>query len=65
MEWQAPLSQGDMRSLSVAVLKRQGNWTWKMVIDHPFGAGVMNGEKSHSILALVVKIVIDGFGQSA
>lgn len=42
MAWEAPgPDKSTMRALSVAVLKRQGDGTWKMVIDHPFGDGVL------------------------
>jgi ketosteroid isomerase-like protein len=42
MKWTAPNPQGDMSALSVAVLRRQPDGTWKMVIDHPFGDAVMH-----------------------
>lgn len=42
MAWEAPgPDKSTTRALSVAVLKRQGDGTWKMVIDHPFGDGVL------------------------
>lgn len=41
MQWSAPGPDGDMSALSVAVLRRQPDNSWKMVIDHPFGDGVM------------------------
>lgn len=43
MQWTAPSPDGSegMESLSVAVLKRGEDGIWKMVIDHPFGDGVM------------------------
>lgn len=41
MKWTAPGPDGDMTALSVAVLRRQSDGTWKMVIDHPFGDVVM------------------------
>lgn len=42
MAWQAPGPGGEaMRALSVAVLQRQVDGTWKMVIDHPFGDSVL------------------------
>lgn len=37
MKW----SVGADSALSVAVLRRQADGGWKMVIDHPFGNGVM------------------------
>ncbi|HAC59754.1 MAG TPA: hypothetical protein DCF73_15540 [Rhodobiaceae bacterium] len=42
MKWTAPGPEGDMSALSIAVLRRQRDGTWKMVIDHPFGDGVMH-----------------------
>jgi ketosteroid isomerase-like protein len=44
MSWTAPGPDGPMTALSVAVLRRQTNGSWKMVIDHPFGDGVMHAE---------------------
>lgn len=45
MAWEAPGPDGQiMRALSVAVLRRQVDGRWKMVIDHPFGDGVMAGQ---------------------
>lgn len=42
MKWAMPGAEGDEASaLSVAVLRRQPDGGWKMVIDHPFGDGVM------------------------
>ncbi|MBK8972294.1 MAG: DUF4440 domain-containing protein [Hahellaceae bacterium] len=42
MKWSAPDSQGNYTSaLSVAVLRRQADGLWKIVIDHPFGDQVM------------------------
>lgn len=41
MSWTAPGPNGPMTALSVAVLHRQPNGDWKMVIDHPFGDGVL------------------------
>ena len=41
MQWSAPTPDGPMSALSVAVLRRQADGSWKMVIDHPFGDGVM------------------------
>ena len=37
MKWSA----GEQTALSVAVLRRQADGSWKMVIDHPFGNAVM------------------------
>jgi len=43
MKWTAPQPDGnDASALSVAVLRRQPNGRWKMVIDHPFGDAVMS-----------------------
>ena len=45
MNWTAHGPEGPRSALSVAVLRRQDDGSWKMVIDHPFGDGVMsNGE---------------------
>lgn len=45
MKWTAPQSTGEAASaLSVAVLRRQPDGAWKMVIDHPFGDAVMAAE---------------------
>lgn len=42
MKWSAPGPEGKaMSALSVAVLQRQPDGGWRMVIDHPFGDGVM------------------------
>ncbi|MEQ9813911.1 MAG: SgcJ/EcaC family oxidoreductase [Azospirillaceae bacterium] len=41
MSWTAPGPNGPMTALSVAVLRRQPDGSWRMVIDHPFGDGVM------------------------
>ncbi|MGB0955231.1 MAG: YybH family protein [Panacagrimonas sp.] len=42
MKWTAPQPDGGTASaLSVAVLRRQPDGAWKMVIDHPFGDAVM------------------------
>ena len=41
MQWTAEGPDGPMRALSVAVLRRQADGAWRMVIDHPFGDGVM------------------------
>lgn len=40
LEWRS----GEARALSVAVLKRQPDGGWRMVIDHPFGDNVMHAE---------------------
>lgn len=45
MSWTAPGPDGPMTALSVAVLRRQPDGNWKMVIDHPFGDGVMHRDK--------------------
>ena len=42
MAWTAPGPDGPMTALSIAVLHRQQDGSWKMVIDHPFGDGVMD-----------------------
>lgn len=44
MSWTAPGPDGPMTALSVAVLHRQPDGSWKMVIDHPFGDAVMHQE---------------------
>lgn len=44
MSWTAPGPDGPMTALSVAVLLRQPDGSWKMVIDHPFGDSVMHQE---------------------
>jgi ketosteroid isomerase-like protein len=41
MQWRAPGPEGEQTALSVAVLRRQPNGSWRMVIDHPFGDGVL------------------------
>ena len=42
MKWSAPGPDGKaINALSVAVLRRQSDGNWLMVIDHPFGDGVM------------------------
>ena len=42
MKWSAPGPDGKaMNALSVAVLRRQSDGNWRMVIDHPTGNGVM------------------------
>lgn len=42
MQWTAPQPDGgEASALSVAVLRRQPDGGWKMVIDHPFGDTVM------------------------
>lgn len=33
-----------MNALSVAVLRRQSDGNWRMVIDHPSGDGVMQAQ---------------------
>lgn len=45
MSWTAPGPDGPMTALSVAVLQRQADGTWRMVIDHPFGDAVMHRAK--------------------
>jgi len=43
MKWTHPQIDGnDVSAMSVAVLQKQADGTWKMIIDHPFGDGVMN-----------------------
>ncbi|MBT1062325.1 DUF4440 domain-containing protein [Bowmanella sp. Y26] len=45
MKWTAPQPDGSSASaLSVAVLHRQPDGQWKMVIDHPFGDNVMQSQ---------------------
>jgi len=42
MKWTAPQpAGGEASALSVAVLRRQSDGGWKMIIDHPFGDAVM------------------------
>lgn len=42
MAWEAPgPDNSKMRALSVAVLQRQEDGAWRIVIDHPFGDGVL------------------------
>lgn len=42
MKWTAPQPDGgEASALSVAVLRRQADGRWKMVIDHPSGDAVM------------------------
>lgn len=42
MKWTAPQpGGGEASALSVAVLRRQSDGCWKMVIDHPFADSVM------------------------
>ena len=41
MKWTAPGPEGEQTALSVAVLRRQSDGSWRMVIDHPFGDGVL------------------------
>lgn len=45
MKWTAPGPDGPRSALSVAVLRRQADGSWKMVIDHPFGDGVMSRDE--------------------
>lgn len=42
MKWTAPTPNGDATALSVAVLRRQKDGSWKMVVDQPFGDAVMH-----------------------
>ncbi len=42
MKWTAPTPNGDVTALSVAVLRKQPDGNWKMVIDQPFGDAVMH-----------------------
>ena len=42
MSWTAPGPDGPMTALSVAVLLKQPDGSWKMVIDHPFGDAMMH-----------------------
>lgn len=44
MKWSATGPNGVQTALSVAVLRRQTDGTWKMVIDHPFGDGVLRAK---------------------
>lgn len=45
MAWTAPGPDGlEMRALSVAVMTRGPDGAWRMVIDHPFGDGVMQAD---------------------
>lgn len=41
MKWTAATPDGDATALSVAVLRKQPDGSWKMVIDQPFGDAVM------------------------
>jgi ketosteroid isomerase-like protein len=42
MKWTAPQSAGgEASALSVAVLRRQPDGGWKMIIDNPYGDAVM------------------------
>ncbi len=42
MPWQGPTPDGSIaRALSIAVLRRQRDGQWRMVIDHPCGDGIM------------------------
>jgi ketosteroid isomerase-like protein len=45
MKWTAPGPEGLQSALSIADLRRQADGSWKMVIDHPFGDGVMSGSE--------------------
>lgn len=45
MKWTAPGPESAQSALSVAVLRRQVDGSWKMLIDHPFGDGVMTNAK--------------------
>ena len=45
MSWTAPGPDGPMTALSVAVLHRRPDGSWKIVIDHPFGDAVMHRDK--------------------
>lgn len=43
MKWTRPQgSNEDVSALSIAVLRKQTDGAWKMVIDHPFGDAVMH-----------------------
>ena len=43
MKWTAPGPDGsEANALSIAVMRRQPDGGWKMIIDHPFGDGVMH-----------------------
>ncbi|MBU4528378.1 MAG: DUF4440 domain-containing protein [Hoeflea sp.] len=44
MKWTAPTPEGDVTALSVAVLRKQADGSWKMVIDQPFGDAVMHDD---------------------
>ena len=46
MKWTAPTPEGEATAVSVAVLRRQSDGSWKMVIDQPFGDAVMHAEQS-------------------
>jgi len=41
MKWTSATPDGKQSALSVAVLRRQPDGNWRMVIDHPFGDHVM------------------------
>jgi len=41
MKWTSATPDGDQSALSVAVLRRQTDGSWLIVIDHPFGDHVM------------------------
>lgn len=46
MKWTAPGPDGsDSSALSIAVMRRQPDGAWRMIIDHPFGDGVMRREE--------------------
>ena len=44
MSWTAPGPDGETKALSAAVLARQTDGSWKMVIDHPFADAVMHAD---------------------
>lgn len=46
MKWTAPTPEGDVTALSVAVLRKQADGSWKMVIDQPFGDAVMHEDSA-------------------
>ena len=45
MSWTMPGPDGPMTALSVAVLRKRTDGSWKMAIDHAFGDGVMHQER--------------------
>lgn len=45
MSWTVPGPDGPITALSVAVLRRQPDGSWKMIIDHPFGDSVIHEAK--------------------